>query len=197
MLSKLTDLYYSFFSFFDCLNYSCNLLKPHLIKFNLLSMYFQSIFSLWIDCLNSNCSFYNVVKKCISICNEQKLYLWGGLGKLQLAKMFISCLWSSFDYVGQILPIIDPLPTLGLQVNLCQKLSFLNQLTHNMTRDWSLNSRKIQVQNMLFTAIVLNVKTKTKNNIYKKHVLNLYFWGEFNEQSLVILLVNWRKNEGF
>ena len=27
-----------------------------------------------------------------------------------------------------------------VQVNLCQKLSFLNQLTHNMTRDCSLNS---------------------------------------------------------
>ena len=29
-----------------------------------------------------------------------------------------------------------------LQVNLCQKLSFLNQLTHNMTRDCSLNPPK-------------------------------------------------------
>ena len=29
-----------------------------------------------------------------------------------------------------------------LQVNLCQKLSFLNQLTHNMTRDYSLNPLK-------------------------------------------------------
>ena len=37
-----------------------------------------------------------------------------------------------------------------IQVNLCQKL-FLNQLTHNMTRDCSLNSRKIQVDNVLCT----------------------------------------------
>ena len=29
-----------------------------------------------------------------------------------------------------------------LQVNMCQNLSFLNQLTHNMTRDCSLNSPK-------------------------------------------------------
>ena len=29
-----------------------------------------------------------------------------------------------------------------LQVNMCQNLSFLNQLTYNMTRDCSLNSPK-------------------------------------------------------
>ena len=29
--------------------------------------------------------------------------------------------------------------------------------------------------------------TKTKTNFCTQHVLNLYFWGEFNEQSLVIL----------
>ena len=31
------------------------------------------------------------------------------------------------------------------EVNLCQKLSFLNQLTHNMTRDCSLNTSLEQV----------------------------------------------------
>ena len=61
-----------------------------------------------------------------------------------------------------------------LQVNLCQKHSFLNHLTHNMTTDCSLkykfSTRKIQVQNMLCTKIVLNVKTKTKNNFCTNHV---------------------------
>ena len=65
-----------------------------------------------------------------------------------------------------------------VQVNLCQKHSFLNQLTHNMTKDCSLNSLKLQVQNMLCTNIVLNVKTKTKNNFCTQHVLNLYFGGD-------------------
>ena len=64
-----------------------------------------------------------------------------------------------------------------LQVNLCQKLSILNQLTHNMSRDCSLNSPKIQVHNMLCTNIVLNVKKKRKNNFSTQHVLNLYFSG--------------------
>jgi hypothetical protein len=40
-------------------------------------------------------------------------------------------------------------------------------------------------------------KQKQKNNFCAQHVLNLYFSGEFNEQSLVILWVNWCKNEGF
>ena len=66
-----------------------------------------------------------------------------------------------------------------IQVNLCQKDSFLNQLTHNMTTDCSLNpefsTRKFQAQNMLCTKIVLNVKTKTKNNVCTQHVLSLEF----------------------
>ena len=42
-----------------------------------------------------------------------------------------------------------------LQLNLCQKHSFLNQLTHSVATDISLNyefsTRKVQVQNMLYT----------------------------------------------
>ena len=56
-----------------------------------------------------------------------------------------------------------------MQVNLCQKHSFLNHLTHNMKTNCSLitefSTRKIQVQNMLCTKIVLNAKTKTKTKI--------------------------------
>jgi len=37
---------------------------------------------------------------------------------------------------------IQSLEQVQMQVNLCQKLSFLNQLTHNMTRDCSLNYKK-------------------------------------------------------
>ena len=37
------------------------------------------------------------------VMNRKTLFM-GRLGKLQLAKMFISCFWSSFDYVDQILP---------------------------------------------------------------------------------------------
>ena len=62
---------------------------------------------------------------------------------------------------------------LFVQVNLFQKHSFLNQLTHNMTTDCSLitdfSTRKIQVENMLCTKIVLNAKTK--NNFCTQHVL--------------------------
>ena len=70
-----------------------------------------------------------------------------------------------------------------VQVNICQKLLFLHQLTHNMTTDCSLNYKfstwKFQDQNMLCTKIVLNVKTKTKpicvHNMFwawNFHVLN-------------------------
>ena len=67
------------------------------------------------------------------------------------------------------------------QVNLFQKRSFMNQLTHNMTHNMATDCsliynflpRKIQIQNMLCTKIVLNAKTKT--NFCAQHVLNLYF----------------------
>ena len=53
----------------------------------------------------------------------------------------------------------------------------MNQLTHNMTTDCSLNyefsTRKIQVQNMLCTKIVFCFDIQ--NNICTQHVLNLYF----------------------
>ena len=66
-----------------------------------------------------------------------------------------------------------------LQVNLCQKHSFLNQLTHNTTTDCSLitdfSTRKIQVQNMLCTKIVFCFCFGIQNNFCTQHVLNLYF----------------------
>ena len=61
-----------------------------------------------------------------------------------------------------------------VQVNLCQKLSFLNQLTHNMTRDCSLNPPKnTSSEHVVFKyiCIVLNVETK-KHNFCTQHVLN-------------------------
>ena len=73
----------------------------------------------------------------------------------------------------------------SVQVNLFQKPSFL----HHDERI----PRKIQVHSMLCTNIVSNVKTKKQKNIF----VHLVFFLEFNEQSLVILWVNWCKNEGF
>ena len=74
-------------------------------------------------------------------------------------------------------------PKVTVQVNLCQKHLFFNQLTHNMTTDCSLipdfSAKKIQVQDMLCTKIVLNAKTKTKNQFLyttcSEHVFFLYW----------------------
>ena len=65
-----------------------------------------------------------------------------------------------------------------VQVNLFQKSSFLHQLTHNMTRDCSLNFKKNTGSQ------VLNVKTKTKKQFCTQHVVNLYFsWKSMNNLS--------------
>ena len=50
---------------------------------------------------------------------------------------------------------------------------------------------------MLCTNIVLNVKTKTKKQFLYTTCCELVFFLEFNEQSLIILWVNWFKNESF
>ena len=84
-----------------------------------------------------------------------------------------------------------------LQVNLFQKHSFLHQLTQNMTKYCSLNSPKIQVQNMLCTKIgFLFLFWHSKQYLYATCSKLVFFW-EFSEQSLVILRVNWFKNETF
>ena len=66
-----------------------------------------------------------------------------------------------------------------IQVNLCQKHSFSNQLTHNITTDCSLipdfSTRKIQLQNMLCTNIVFCFCFGLQNNVCTQHVLSLYF----------------------
>ena len=97
-----------------------------------------------------------------------------------------------------------------VQVNLCQKRSFFHQLTHNMTTDCSWNdkfsTRKIQVQNMLCTKIVLKDKTKQNKTKQKTIFVHNMFWTcifpaqlklEIKEQFVVILWVNWPKNECF
>ena len=75
-----------------------------------------------------------------------------------------------------------------LQVNLCQKHSFLNQLTHNMTTDCSLiynfSARKIQVKNMFYAKVVCCFCFGLQNNICTQHVLNLYF-------SNIELVIQW------
>ena len=72
--------------------------------------------------------------------------------------------WSS-----SLLPL-ESVVLLSVQVNLFQKLSFLNQLTHNMTRDCSLNSPKNTssqhvVYKNCFFVFVLTFKTIFVHNM--------------------------------
>ena len=74
-----------------------------------------------------------------------------------------------------------------IQVNLCQKLLFLHQLTHNMTTDFSLNYKfntwKFQAQtleNMSCKEIISDIQ----NNFCTQHVLPMFckkksFWQRF------------------
>ena len=83
-------------------------------------------------------------------------------------------------------------PKVTVQVNLCQKHLFFNQLTHNMTTDCSLipnfSAKKIQVQGMLCTKIVLNAKTKTKNQFLYTTCSELLFFSYWTRNSMNNLL---------
>ena len=63
----------------------------------------------------------------------------------------------------------SPLKYMYVQVNLCQKLLFLHQLTHNMTTDCSLFMKIVcseYLQNMLYTQIVVFVLTFSTILVY-------------------------------
>ena len=80
-----------------------------------------------------------------------------------------------------------------VQVNLCQKLSFLNQLTQTMRRDCSLNSKKIRVNNILCTKIIFCFCFDILNNICTLDVVNLYFsWNSMNNLSTYCGLITAR-----
>ena len=102
--------------------------------------------------------------------------IWKDLEKSQEilsldSTMYIPILPKHYTYLSSNSRIFMP-----LQVNLFQKLSFLNQLTHNMMRDCSLNSPKKYKfrtccgQNFCFCFGI-------QNNICTQHVLSLYFLG--------------------
>ena len=62
-----------------------------------------------------------------------------------------------------------------VQVNLCQKLLFLHQLTHNMTTDCSLNYKfktwKFQAQTLGEHVVYRNCFWYSEQFLYKQHVL--------------------------
>ena len=97
------------------------------------------------------------------------------------------------------MPTLKAIPILSLltgkielQVNMCQKLPFFNQLSHNITWDCSLNPPK-----HTSSEHVVYKYSKQKNNLFYTTCSELVFFREFNEQSLLVFCVNWCKNEGF
>ena len=85
-----------------------------------------------------------------------------------------------------------------IQVNLCQKLLFLNQLTHNVTKDCSLNSLKNTSSEHFVYKYCFECQNKNKKKQFLYTTCSVFvFFGEFNKQSIVILWINWCKNVGF
>ena len=75
-----------------------------------------------------------------------------------------------------------------VQVNLSQKPSFLHQLTHNMTTDFSLNSLKTTSSEHVYKNCFFVFVLTSKQYLYTT-CSELVF--QCNEKSLVILWVKW------
>ena len=80
-----------------------------------------------------------------------------------------------------------------IQVNLYQKFSFLNQLTHNMTRNCSLNPPKNTSSEHVVFKYCFECQNEKKQFLYTT-CSELVLFGKFNKQSLVMLWVNWCNN---
>ena len=80
---------------------------------------------------------------------------------------------SLYDYksCGEVFLLVQ-CTTCTLQVNLCQKLSFLNQLTQNMTRDCSLNSPKNTSSEHVVYKYCFECQNKNKIAIFLQNM----FW---------------------
>ena len=116
-------------------------------------------FSAWSVCLDSICLFklpnfltlWSQWGQHLSVLSSMNVWLW------------IVCFFNNFvdeNSVQQSSQVTGSSITgsFDVQVNLCQKLLFLHQLTHNMTTDCSLNYKfntwKFQAQNMGHTGYI-------------------------------------------
>ena len=92
------------------------------------------------------------------------------------SQAFQSLYYEIYAYKGYIWASIH----LMVQVNLCQKNLFLQQLTHNMSKDSSLNYEfsnwKLQAQNMYTNWFFVFVFTFRKN-----YVLNMFWACSFDQ----------------
>ena len=83
----------------------------------------------------------------------------------------------------------------SIQVNNCQKLLFLHQLSHNMTTDCSVHKnsqlRTCCVHKLFFALPYRTFYVHIIFRAWNFHALNLWF----NYQSFVILWVNWNTNK--
>ena len=95
-----------------------------------------------------------------------------------------------------------------IKVNICQKLSFLPQIIHNMTtiihwitssvhKNSKLRTWEFQAQNMSRTCCVHKLFLFLFWHSEQFHVHNMFWAWNFHEQSFVIFWVSWCKNKCF
>jgi hypothetical protein len=111
-------------------------------------------------------------------------YIWitRDSGEKILVRWFLPNIWFKLLYSEKARKKItkSPKKNFKLQVNLFQEHLFLHQLTHDMTKDCSLNQEfstwKFQAQNMLTCVVCIDCSEyQNKNNLCTQHVLSLEF----------------------
>ena len=74
--------------------------------------------------------------------------------------------WMKLKWYYTYVTVFSIVLGIYLQVNLCQRLSFLNQLTHNMTRDFSLNPPKNTSSEHVVYKYCFECQNKNKKTIF-------------------------------
>ena len=124
--------------------------------------------------------------------NKKKMRQSSNVNSTYFFKIFqhwLAITWNAVRTTARMMEIVwSCLVHFKIQVNLFQKLSFLNQLTHNKTRHCSLNSSEKYKITTCCVQILFWMSKQKKQFLYTT-CCELVFLGEFNEQSLVILWV--------
>ena len=122
--------------------------------------------------------------------------LWNKKRLIQILQCFVVLLIILAKYKNwNKMPFLINLTVKVIQVNLFQKLSFLNQLTHNMTRDCSLNSPKNTssqhvVYKNCFFVFFLTFKTIFAHNMLRTCIFRGIQW-TFSRHIVGQLIQEW------
>ena len=137
-------------------------------------------------------SFQNSIKNDVNV----RFILYSNTNWCRISFLFTFCYLDGANSIKTDLRIFNLSTGQFVQVNLCQKLLFLHQLTHNMVTDCSLNYNfniwKFQAQIWRNQVVYCQIASDIQNNFCTQHVLPMFcknksFWKRFTCKLQVLI----------